>query len=279
MVKIFLNSFSFANIFHQRNQKIGKMILYFLFLVLLISFPLNYQIVKNDGFKGLNSFSYDLRLANPSWLPGNLPSDMVITKSGLSYIQDQEYSFQTITNEITYTVMINPQEEVLDAKNTIVFEKQQLKYFDQKGRFLTGDYDKVKQAIDFSELKTLDKSEAVNIFFSIVDDAFNPYAVFYSIMANTFIQIGMNILLVLILGLIFLLIRVNYKPVTHFMQNIKIIITSMTIPSLISIVVGIIGVIEVNSFTVVLFQFLTPLIALLAIYKGSNEKEIITKHV
>src|SRR5690554_7502715 len=37
--------------------------------------------------------------------------------------------------------------------------------------------------------------------------------------------------------------------------------------------------IELNSFAVVIFQFLTPIIALLAVYKGSPEKESSTKYL
>lgn len=279
MIKILANSFSLPRIFSLRGVKKTKIILYFVILVFLISFPLNYQIIRNDGFRGLDTFTYDLRTANPAWLPDSLPSDMSISRSGLDFINDQEYSFTTLIDGNEFVVIINPADSVTEATNTIVLEKDQILFFDGNGNFLKGDYEGVSQIIDFSELKTLDKSQAVDVFMTMIDEAFSPYVVFYSIMVNTLIQFGMNILLLLILAAIFLMIRVNFKPVTNFSENINIIVASMTIPALISFMVGMLGIIEFNSFTVVLFQFLTPLIAMLAIYKGSGETEVSTKNV
>jgi maltodextrin utilization protein YvdJ len=227
----------------------------------------------------LDTFTYDLRTANPAWLPDSLPSDMSISRSGLNFLNDQEYSFTTPIEGEGFMIIINPAAPVTEATNTIVLEKEQVLFFDGKGNFLKGDYDGVSEIIDFSELKTLDKSQAVDVFMSMIDGAFSPYAVLYSILVNTMIQFGMNIILLLILAGIFLMIRVNYKPVTNFGENINIIVASMTIPALIGFLVGMLGIIEFNSFTVVLFQFLTPLIAMLAIYKGSGQTEVSTKNV
>ena len=103
--------------------------------------------------------------------------------------------------------------------------------------------------------------------------------VFSNVLINTGTQLLMNTIMVLIIGTIFLLIRIKYKRVTTFRNNIAILISSMTIPSIISFIIGILGIIEMNSFGVVLFQLLTPLIAIGAIYLGSNEKDPSIKHV
>lgn len=279
MIKILANSFSFPRIFSLRKVKKTKIMLYFVFLVFMIAFPLNYQIIRNDGFRGLDTFTYDLRTANPAWLPDNLPSDMSVSRNGLNFLNDQEYAFTTLIDGEAFVIIINPVNPVTEATNTIVLEKEQVLFFDANGNFLKGDYEGVSQIIDFSELKTLDKSQAVDIFMTMIDGAFSPYVVFYSIMVNTLIQFGMNLILLLILAAIFLMIRINYKPVTNFSENINIIVASMTIPALISFLVGMLGIIDFNSFMVVLFQFLTPLLAMLAIYKGSGQVEVSTKDV
>jgi len=280
MIKIITNSFQFKNIFSLKNTKKSKMLIYFIILVLITAFPLNYQIFLNDGFKGMNSFTHELRLENPSWLPNELPNDVSISKHGMYLVNDREYIYETITNAGNkYFIIINPAEEITEAKNTIVLEKDQIIYFSKDGATLKGGYQNVDEVIDFSDLKNMNSNEAVDIFFSMIDSAFNQYGVFYAVVVNTLTQYLMNALLLIILAAIMLLIRVNYKKVTNFSENVNIVIASMTIPTLISFIFGVIGLIELSSLLVVVFQLLTPIIALAAIYKGGKEKEVSVKHL
>ncbi|HNZ51031.1 MAG TPA: hypothetical protein PKG91_05985, partial [Bacilli bacterium] len=138
MLKIFWHSFSLSNLFKQRKKPLKAFIAYFLFLVLVIAFPLNYQIIKNDGFRGLNTITYELRKANPQWLPEQLPSDMSISQAGLHFIQNQEYRFMTTTEAGVFTIIINPQTPASDVVNTIVLGTEQISFFDGQGHSLLG---------------------------------------------------------------------------------------------------------------------------------------------
>ena len=133
MIKILANSFSLPRIFSLRKMKKTKILLYFFLLVFMIAFPLNYQIIRNDGFRGLDTFTYDLRTANPAWLPDNLPSDMSVSRSGLDFINDQEYAFTTMIDEEAFVIIINPVTPITEATNTIVLEKERVLFFDGKG--------------------------------------------------------------------------------------------------------------------------------------------------
>lgn len=132
MLKIFWHSFSLSNLFKQR-KTLKAFIAYFLFLVLVIAFPLNYQIIKNDGFRGLNTITYELRKANPQWLPEQLPSDMSISQAGLHFIQNQEYRFMTTTEAGVFTIIINPQTPASDVVNTIVLGTEQISFLMGRG--------------------------------------------------------------------------------------------------------------------------------------------------
>ena len=61
MFKIFRKSFRFRDIFSLKDESLGKFILYFLMMILVASFPLNYQIFRSDGFDGLTRFTQYLR--------------------------------------------------------------------------------------------------------------------------------------------------------------------------------------------------------------------------
>jgi maltodextrin utilization protein YvdJ len=125
----------------------------------------------------------------------------------------------------------------------------------------------------------MDASSAAIMFFDIIDNSFNEYAVFYSVIANTFIQYIMNTILILVLAAVMLLIKVKYKKVTTYKQNLSIIIASMTMPSILSFIISLFRIAELNAFSVVLFQFITPFIAILAIYKGENNSSKSIKHL
>ncbi|PKK96525.1 MAG: hypothetical protein CVV58_05915 [Tenericutes bacterium HGW-Tenericutes-3] len=131
----------------------------------------------------------------------------------------------------------------------------------------------------FSDLRMTTQADAVSKFATMLDEAFSSYAIFVSVVYYTAITAFLNLVLILVVSAIFIFVRIRYQKVTNFKENLKIVIASMTIPSLISFIVGILGVMEINAFTVVIYQFATPLIALVAIYKGSKIKEISNKNV
>lgn len=304
MIKIFINSFSFKKIFQNGAAKWRSIIGYFLLITLITSFPLNLQIVQNDGWQGLNTITLGIREVSPSWFPNDLPNDVAISRNGLYVPVEKAYYYEAILADSTnYQFVINPQEITEDLEFTVVYTeagvvtkdsngfikttpyeraivlcKDKILYYDNSLQPIVGKYDKVVGVINFTELKGMDKFAGITLLFDAIDSGFNQYMVFSNILINTLTQLAMNLIMVLIIAAIFLLIRIKYKKVTNYHQNVGILISSMTIPSIISFIIGIIGLIEMNSFGVVLFQLLTPLIAIGAVYLGSGEKEVSTKY-
>ena len=304
MIKIFINSFSFKKIFQNGNASWRSIIAYFLFIVLVTSFPLNLQIFQNDGWKGLNTITMGIREAAPNWFPNELPNDVALSSNGLYTPTETTYYYESILVDGTfYQFVINPQtedeiiefttlytEEGVVTKDTngqvvltpyqkaIVLCKDKVLYYDNTSDPIIGNYHHINQVIHFTELKSMEKFAALTLLLDAIDGAFNQYMVFSNILINTATQLAMNLVMVVIIAAIFLLIRIKYKKVTNYHQNVGILISSMTIPSILSFIIGIIGIIEMNSFGVVLFQLLTPLIAIGAIYLGSGEKDSSIKY-
>lgn len=303
MIKFILHSFTFKGIFSHRDDKKKIVIFYLLILIIVNSFPLNLQIIRNDGWQELNTVTLNWRELNPSWLPNELPNDISINKYGLSVQFEKSYYFESNYQDEKNVLIINPIDKdpvlnepaytqtnykVIDETgkvitysyiNTIILCKDKVIYYNDQGQSINGDYSKVKDTLFFSSLKELNQAEASTIFLDLIDNSFSKYIIFSSIMINTLTQFALNIILVLSLSVIFMLVRIKYQKVTTFTENINIVVASMTIPTLISFIVSIIGVIELNSFTSVIFQLLTPLIAIGAIYKGSKIKDPVIKGV
>lgn len=299
MIKFLSKCFTFKGIFSVRDYKKGPVILLFIILVFVTSFPLNMAIIKNNGWKSLNTVTHSWRTTLPSWLPQDLPNDFVISKNGLEAPvgNDNTYAFEsTDANALKTRLVINPTKEnsgiskTLYTENniltfdeagnvssenyerTILLCKDKIIYYGTNGQILKGNYHNVEQPINFTSLKLNGKEEAIKLL-DVIDGAFSDMMIFSNLAINTGTQLILNIIFVIVEAAIFMLVRIKYQKVTTFSQNINIVIASMVIPSLISFLAGILNIIEFSSFTVVLFQLIAPLIAIGAIYKGSDIKD------
>ncbi len=279
MIKFFVDSFRINRIYDLKETKGVKVFFYFLLLVLIISFPLNFQIIQSGGWD-LYNFTSGIRESYPDWLPDDLPEDIEFSSSGMYYENTENSVFLTsnIDDEDLYMVF-SPLNDYVPTDRTLVFSEDNISYYDENGDFMfSADYSKVQGVVRFYDLKLGSQSNAVDKFASMIEDTFGGYAQFKSIIYNVGINLVVNLLMIVIVSFLFVFIRIKYQKVTTYLDNIKIVISSMTLPAIIGFVIGIIGVIELSAFTVVIFQFVTPVIAYIAIYKGSKMKEASNKY-
>jgi len=278
MLKLFVGSFSPKGIFNQRDASLKSIILYFIFLIFVISFPLNLQIIRSGGWD-LYDFTTGINQNHPDWLPTNLPSDIYISSEGMQYIDPVVSTFQTTNGngDILY-IIFAPVETYYVFSRSLVFEPNTITYYNENGNqvFSVG-YSNIQDSVSFNELQFMTQSEAVNKFTAMIDQAFSSFAIFKSIFLYTGITLLMNLLLVIIVSAIFIFIRIRFQRVTTFNQNLRIVIASMTLPSMLGFVIGILEIVDLTAFSVVIFQLMTPLIAMFSIYKGSKIKEITNK--
>ena len=281
MLRILANGFTFRRIFSLRSAPFGGFAAYFLFLVLLSSFPLNYQIVRSGGWD-LYNFTGGIRADAPDWLPDGLPADIVVSSRGMTFTIAETSVFETtnVAGDPLFIVFA-PEGGYVASGRALVFEPERIAYCDETGSeiFDVG-YGSIGETVSFGSLRLMSSDDlALEKFVTMIDEAFSGPAIFKSTVYFTFVTLVLNLILVVVLSAIFLLVRVRYQKVTGFSENVRIVIAAMTIPSLVGFLVGLLGLMEVNAFTVVLFQLLTPLIALMAILRGSNVKEVSNKEV
>lgn len=273
-------------------------IFWFIILVFVTSFPLNFQIISNNGWSELNTVTLNWKQKTPSW-SNNLPTEMYISQSGLETSQSETYVYTNTYENKTYTLVFNPEsnnivdgkiylhngykevgkDELIPYTNCVVLDDTATYYYKADGKSITGNYKTVKGQISSNQLNSLNQAEAATILFDAIDSCFNSFMIFSNIFINTLTQFALNLIMILLISAIFMLIRIKYEKVVNYTQSLRIFISSMTIPGLISFVVGITGLAELTSFTVVLFQLITPLLALGAIYKGSKIKDPSIKYV
>lgn len=279
MLKFFVDSFRVKRIYGLKDSKWRSVIFYFLLLVLIISFPLNLQIIRGGGWD-LYNFTAGMREVYPDWLPYDLPEDIEITASGM-YYEDAANSVFLTTNidDQDLYIVFSPLADYVPSDRTLMFEEDRISYYDESGTYMfSADYSKVEGVVRFYDLQLGTQSNAVDKLASIIENSFGGYAQFKSVILNIVINLVMNVLLVLVVSFLFIFIRIKFQKVTTFSDNIKIVVSSMTIPALVGMAFGFIGVMELSAFTVVIFQFMTPIIAYVAIYRGSKIKESSNKY-
>lgn len=279
MLKFFTDSFRVKRIYRLKDSKWRSVIFYFLLLVLIISFPLNLQIIRSGGWD-LYNFTAGMREVYPDWLPYDLPEDVEISANGMYYEETINSVFLTnnLDDQDLY-IVISPLGDYIPSDRTLMFEENQMRYYDENGDYMfSADYSRVEGIVRFYDLQLGTQSNAVDKFASIIENSFGGYAQFKSIILNIIINFVTNILLVLVVSFLFIFIRIKYQKVTTFSDNIKIVVSSMTLPALVGMAFGFIGIMELSAFTVVIFQFMTPIIAYVAIYRGSKIKESSNKY-
>jgi hypothetical protein len=281
VIRIIANSFTFRRIFSLRKDRFGSFVAYFLFLMLLVSFPLNYQIITSGGWD-LYNFTGGIRTDTPAWLPDELPADIYISSSGMSYVDPAVSAFETIDVEGNpLFIVFAPEGGYVASARALIFEADRIVYCDASGAELFDvGYGAIETPVSFQDLRLMSSEDlALERFVTMIDEAFSAVAVFKSTILFTAITCILDVILVVVLSAIFLFVRVKYQKVTTFSENVRIVIASMTIPSLVGFFIGLLGLMEVNAFTVVLFQLITPLIAIFAILRGSGIKEASNKEV
>lgn len=275
MLKLFVGSFTPKGIFNQKDASLKNIILYFMFLIMVISFPLNLQIIRSGGWD-LYDFTVGIHQNYPDWLPSQLPTDIYISKTGMQYFDAEVSTFQTTNiNGDVLDIIFAPVDTYEIRNRSLVFEPTTITYFNENGNkvFSVG-YANIQDSLSFYDLQFMTQSVAIDKFTAMIDQAFSSFAIFKSVILYTGITLVLNLILVLIVSAIFIFVRIRFQRVTTFKQNIRIVIASMTLPSMLGFVIGVLEIIDLNAFSVVIFQLMTPLIALVSIYKGSKIKEI-----
>jgi maltodextrin utilization protein YvdJ len=271
MLRFFVRSFTLKGVWDNRFASNRLLPWVFLLLVLLVSFPLNYQIVKTGGW-ALFDFTSKMREEAPAWLPASLPEDLAISNNGLEWFQPETSAFEGLNHAgETLLFVFQPSGSYEGTERALVFYPERIVYYEAGGtERLTTNYQNISERVEFLDLKMLERSDAVDQFAAIVEQAFSPYAVMRSVVLNLGINLLLNALLVLAVAVIFLLLRVKFQKVTNFGENLRIVLSAMTLPAMIAFVVGVLGVMEVNAFSAVVFQFFSPLIAVVAIFRGAK---------
>lgn len=276
MKTILKNSFRFSNIFALRKTSSKAFIWYFLIIVIFSSLPLNLLIISGQGWN-LNAIVANLEEEDLTWLPRELPINFIVDPNrGLFSVNDDQNKYEFKSSK--YTFLINGQEGNYEAHpNLVVLTPDEVIFYNSKLKELRGSYRHLKMKVDFQQLTRMENiTESKLMFVDIIESAFAPYFIFYSVLVWTIINLLMQTILLFMVAGIFMLIRINYQKVASYKEYLQIFIASYTVPVLVAVGIGLISE-STAPFSPVILQFGTALMAVGAIYIGSK-KEINHPH-
>lgn len=248
ILRFFKTSFSFNKMLIEVNEPFWKSILYFLILMMLVAFPLNFSIVSEQGFR-INFIEESFVEETPNWV---LPESCEIQAGALSC--DDIGVITLIHQDITY--YINARLDMVDeSEKAIYLLEDRLIYTNGVGASMTGYYHQgFLDRFSFRTLNLLEGTEKASGYVAFADqlqNCFGPYIVFFSLLVNTITTIGINIVFILLLSLVLQLFRFGYSKFFRYIDSLKFLIYTMTIPAILSFLIGLVSI----AFSPVIYQF------------------------
>jgi maltodextrin utilization protein YvdJ len=256
IVRFFKYSFSFKQLLYRPSEKLWKVAIYFLLISLIALFPMNYQIVREEGFR-IDFIHQDFLDNTPLWV---LPEECSIEGSRLYCDTDIEYIYTH--KDVTY--IFNYQDTILEEnKNYILLKERQILYLNEDSSLMTAyDYQGFEEEVNFRSInlmETNDKKEALINLAYMIENSFSPYIILFAILVNTIVNIGLYLLFILFLSLILQLFRFGYSKFFPYIDSIKFLVYAMGAPAVISFFVGLIE----PSIGTVIFHFGVGMITML----------------
>ncbi len=249
LIRYFKYSFQFKTILTIRNEKFWKIGIYFIILCLINLFPMNYLIVKEQGWR-LDFIEESFTNQTPTWV---LPEECTISSNKLyCIVEEEEYSY---THQgINY--IFNYQGTDYDTSvKQVLFTKDNIIYTNGEGAQMIGyDYKGFTEDVNFRSINLMDSADRANAYIefgSQIEHTFGPYIIFYTVLVNTLISIGLNILFILLLSAVLQLFRFGYSTFFKYSESLKFLVLIMGLPAVLSFMIGLIE----PAFSPVFFQF------------------------
>lgn len=233
LIRYLKTSFQLKEMIYRTKESTFKVFIYFIILGLISVFPMNYLIVKEQGWK-LSFIESAFARETPDW---DLPNDCFIEFNQLFCSTNEE----TIVTHQGITFIFNYQGggyEKIDKQ--IILGKHEIIYTSNQAE-MKGTYRGFTTRYQFSDVNLLDsqaKAEAMIDFGRRVENSFSRYIVFYSLLVNTVVMIATNLLLVFLLTLVIQLFRFGYSSFFTYRESFNFIVFATGIPSILNFIIG-----------------------------------------
>ena len=247
LVRIFRDSFIFNRVLKLRYEAFWKLGIYFIIISLISLFSFNFTNLRTGGWK--LGFVENILLLEKNY-DKQLPSSITIRKlSGVNSTDGDQLLFYE-NNEgkiIRFWFVTNESEDFVNTNidltaEQLIFTNKRTYYVKGDGKgLMIGSYQNFPEEISFETINTLPDNERrvqLTILAETIEKSFGRQNAFFTIVTFSSVQLALYVVLVLLLALVLQLFRFVYVDYMPYIDGVKIVISTMTIPSVISFIIG-----------------------------------------
>jgi maltodextrin utilization protein YvdJ len=256
MFRYFIGSLkSLKSIFDFRNEKGNKVLLYFILVNLIFSFPMNLHQIRNKGLN-LDAERVLIRERITEDFVAQLPNDCSISTIGINCHE----SVDVEVDAGDLLMVFNASDDYEALNDNLVFYKDKI-IFRRNDRVTESSYELYYEIVDFQALKQQDVKEATTILVNGFEESSHPLDIPFGIVMYTGTNLFMNGLYILIAGVLARLLKYGHSNIfPSYKELVKMFVFASTWPSVIGFGLGLF---ELYPFMNVIYQFGTPLMFLL----------------
>lgn len=247
LVRIFRDSFIFNRVLKLRYEAFWKLGIYFIIISLISLFSFNFTNLRTGGWK--LGFVENILLLEKNY-DKQLPSSITIRKlSGVNSTDGDQLLFYE-NNEgkiIRFWFVTNESEDFVNTiidltAEQLIFTNKRTYYVKGDGKgLMIGSYQNFPEEISFETINTLPDNERrvqLTILAETIEKSFGRQNAFFTIVTFSSVQLALYVVLVLLLALVLQLFRFVYVDYMSYIDGVKIVVSTMTIPSVISFIIG-----------------------------------------
>jgi maltodextrin utilization protein YvdJ len=264
LIDYFRYSFSFTTLFDHGNERVFKVIIYLVLLSLVSAFPLNYLIVREQGWR-LDFIEESFLVESPDWV---LPDDCEIRADRLVCDTDEVHHYTH--RDIAY-VINGTADDFSPEGRTVILTREDIIYVNAGSSMVSTGYSGFSDTVSFREINLMDgaeKNEALDGLAAGIEGSFSRQIVFYTLVVNSVITLLSNTMFVVLLAVVIQMFRFGFSTFMSFGESVRFIIFAMGLPAVLSLIVGLF----VPAFSTVFFQLAMGLVTMLVMLIVGRKK-------
>ena len=255
IIQYFKNGFAYEHVFQRLIPINLKVIVYFIILTFLSAFPLNYQIIREEGFR-LDFIAESFNTSIPSEVIG-----CEVSFAGITCEEDVTFTHRNVTYYIqTYDESKTYQERYIILSNDRIYYLQGDSILESRG------YQGFSDTLDMGLLIFSDQVEKEALWQAFgegIEGSFGPYIIFNALLTNTVIQFVIQFIFVIFLSFVLQLFKFQLSSFMTYTESLTFIIWMMTLPAVLAVGIALIEPV----FASVIYQFLVGIVIMIVMLK------------
>ncbi|MBE0700764.1 MAG: DUF1189 family protein [Acholeplasmataceae bacterium] len=272
LIRYLILSFQPQNILKGRHEPHFKVLIFFLLLIMISLFPLNFNIMKEQGWSlgFMNAEFSDQDFVDR--LPEVTYPNWRITSSGL-YVNSSEETL--IIDFESFVLVINGQNETYAFdKKFVVLNEDRIHYYISKDiEPIVTDYSYFHDQSFFFENINIASSNQLKqdqyvMLGTLVESAFSSYSILGSILLHTISQTIAFLIFMPLLALVLQLFRFVHSSYMTYFEGLNVVVFCMGLPTVLAFVIGIFAF----QFVSLIMQFGIGIMVMVIMFKYAKSE-------